>query len=116
MRNIEEVGKRIRQLRECKKISREELAEILELSDSYIGLIERGARGITLENLVKIANLFEVSLDYFVVESKEFTPSKQIQYLLKTIDSFNENDYNFIVNIVSELVQHLNSKSSSKSL
>lgn len=48
------------------QLSVQQLAEILDLSPQMIISIERGARGTTIENLIKIANLFNVTLDYLV--------------------------------------------------
>ena len=50
-----EFGQRIRVLRLAAGISQEELAEKAGLHRTYIGMIERGEKNITLKNLVKIA-------------------------------------------------------------
>lgn len=49
-----------------KYISRERLAEILELSPNFIGQVERGEKKMSLETLIKISDILDVSLDYFV--------------------------------------------------
>lgn len=48
-------GKIIRELRKQKKISQEELGFRSNLHRTYIGMIERGEKNITLENIEKIA-------------------------------------------------------------
>ena len=45
------------------KLRQEELAEKLDLSASYIGMIERGKKVPRLETFVEIANVLEVSAD-----------------------------------------------------
>jgi transcriptional regulator with XRE-family HTH domain len=60
------VGQRIREEREKFGLSREEFAEILGLSDYYIGQLERGERQMSLPVLVKIVNCLHVSLDYLI--------------------------------------------------
>ncbi|HHY91222.1 MAG TPA: helix-turn-helix domain-containing protein [Clostridiales bacterium] len=64
--NNQEIGQRIRKEREKFGLSREELAEIVGLSDYYIGQLERGERQMSLSALVKIANCFHISLDYLI--------------------------------------------------
>lgn len=60
------LGLKIKQCRNNHKITQEQLAEIIDISQSYLGQIERGVRGINLENLTKIANALNVSLDYLL--------------------------------------------------
>lgn len=48
-------GKRIRQLRQNKKLSQEKDAELCGLHVSYVGQIERGERNVALVNIVKLA-------------------------------------------------------------
>lgn len=60
------VGKRIREERQKFGLSREEFAEILELSDYYIGQLERGERQMSLSVLAKIVNCLHVSIDYLI--------------------------------------------------
>jgi transcriptional regulator with XRE-family HTH domain len=50
-----QVGARIRELREQKRISQEALAGICNLHRTYIGLIERGKRSLSLATVEQIA-------------------------------------------------------------
>ena len=60
---MKDIGKRIRRKRIEKGWCQEELAEKLDLSASYIGMIERGKKVPRLETFVEIANVLEVSAD-----------------------------------------------------
>lgn len=61
--NYELLGRHIREQRKEKRLTLEQLAEKLDVSTTFIGQIER-AKGIpSLETLVKIANVLEVSID-----------------------------------------------------
>ena len=55
-------GERVRDLRKKKDISQEELAHLSGLHRTYIGMIERAEKNITLKNIEKIANGLEVSI------------------------------------------------------
>ena len=103
--NYELLGNHIRKYRKDKQYTLEQLAEKLDVSTTFIGQIER-AKGIpSLETLVKIANVLEVSTDsllfgdlntqsgnkYFLkaVEeiTKTFTPQEK-ELLLENIEIF----------------------------
>lgn len=65
------IGQRIREEREKLQLSRERFAEIIGLSDYYIGQLERGERQMSLPVLVKIGKLLRVSLDYLIFGKAE---------------------------------------------
>lgn len=56
-------GKKVRTLRKEKGFSQEELAFRAGLHRTYIGMIERAERNITLANIEKIAKSLEISID-----------------------------------------------------
>jgi len=57
-----EFGKRVRALRQSMGISQEDLAERASLHRTYIGMIERGEKNITLSNIEKVATALEVTI------------------------------------------------------
>ncbi|MDK2821521.1 MAG: hypothetical protein PWP31_1486 [Clostridia bacterium] len=66
------IGQRIREEREKFGLSREEFAEIVGLSDYYVGQLERGERQMSLPVLIKVANCLHVSLDYLIFEKTTY--------------------------------------------
>lgn len=65
MKNTE-LARRIRFLREKKRISRRTLGELCGLSKNMVGLYERGEKMPSVEALVDLADFFEVSTDYLL--------------------------------------------------
>lgn len=59
-------GDRLRELRNEKKIGQAELADILGISPSAIGMYERDNRDPDDELKIKIAEYFGVSVDYLL--------------------------------------------------
>jgi len=58
-----EFGNRVRELRKEKNLSQEELAHRAKLHRTYIGMIERAEKNITLINIQKVANALEISIN-----------------------------------------------------
>ena len=56
-------GDRVREIRKEKGLSQEELSFKADLHRTYIGMIERAEKNITLVNIEKIANALEVSIN-----------------------------------------------------
>ena len=55
-------GERVREIRKEKGLSQEELAHKADLHRTYIGMIERAEKNITLVNIKKITNALEISI------------------------------------------------------
>ncbi len=55
-------GQRVREERLKRKLSQEELADITGVHRTYIGMIERAEKNITLENIEKIAKAFNFNI------------------------------------------------------
>ncbi|MCL2527683.1 MAG: helix-turn-helix domain-containing protein [Defluviitaleaceae bacterium] len=64
------IGKNIRLERESRRLSRDELAEMMELTSSHMGLIERGERGATAVTLSKLSKSFDIPIDHLFASPK----------------------------------------------
>ena len=69
------LGDRIREERKRLHLTQAMLAEAVDISDTYMGAIERGERSLTLDTLVRIVNRLGVSVDYLLGESVHDTNS-----------------------------------------
>lgn len=59
---LTEFGERISYFRKQAGYSQEKLAELASVHRTYIGMIERGEKNITLKNIVKIAKALNVDI------------------------------------------------------
>lgn len=59
---IKEFGKRLKELRQNTGLSQEKFALKINMDRTYYASVEAGRRNISLENIKKIADGFEVSL------------------------------------------------------
>ena len=62
-------GENVRKYRRLLNISQEELANRADLHRTYIGMIERAEKNITLVNMQKIANALEVKIEDLITAS-----------------------------------------------
>ena len=61
-----EVGRRIRNLRDDLKLTREQLAEASEMTPRFLACVENGQSGVSLESLKKLSASLRVSTDYLL--------------------------------------------------
>ena len=66
MQNNLEIGERIRGIRENLHMSREKFSEMIDISDVFLGQIERGERSLSIKTLTKIVNFTGTSSDYIL--------------------------------------------------
>lgn len=78
-----EIGKRLKAIRKDRGETQEQLAAIMELSQITISKIENGDITLTLPNLLKIAEHYNVSLDYLCKDTGNAT---DLDILKKYID------------------------------
>jgi transcriptional regulator with XRE-family HTH domain len=83
---VKDFGQRVKQLRDEKKISQEKLAYITGFHRTYIGMIERGERNISLTNIAVFAKAFELRVSE-LLDFSSINPSDSFKnYKLKSED------------------------------
>lgn len=56
-------GDRVRKLRLEAQLSQEKFALLINMDRTYLASVENGKRNISLENIVKIANGFNITIE-----------------------------------------------------
>ena len=64
-KNLKTFGSRIQELRKKNNLTQSELAEKIGLSTNFIGMVERGERNTSVDNILKLAKAFNISLAQF---------------------------------------------------
>ena len=94
-----ESGKRIAKLRKDKGLPQEQLADKLNISTDYIGKMENGRYGGSIDLLVEISEFFEVTLDYLIL-GKEMSDGTAIKETVKKV-------LLFVIECLTKLVNEL---------
>ncbi|MCL2577835.1 MAG: helix-turn-helix transcriptional regulator [Defluviitaleaceae bacterium] len=108
------IGQNIRTEREMRKMSREELAEALDLTVSHMGLIERGERGATAVTLEKLAYVFDIKIDALfsepergkikLNEGNSSSLESNRRKITSMITRLNENESEFLIHVIKGLI------------
>ena len=81
---LQMIGERLKKLRQEHKLLQKELAKELNLTQQTISSYESNKREPDSETLQKIAQYFNVSVDYLLGISKERTPADKIKEALSS--------------------------------
>ena len=91
-------GERLRRIRESMKMNREEFSEKIDITDSFLGQIERGERALSVKTLRKVVRYTGISADYLLF-GKE-TNNQTIQKINNILAVNSEETKDFIYQIV----------------
>lgn len=90
------LGDRLKELREEKELTQEELGKLLSVSRQAVSSYESEDAEPSLNNLVRLADIFDISLDYLLGRTKE-------RYNLNLKD---KKDRELIINVINLIEKH----------
>lgn len=99
-----EIKDRIKQLRSGAKVSQAEFAEMIECTKSQVAQWEVGNNYPKLENLIRIARVFDVTTDWLLMgipERNEFGISKRMN--VRVADLWKDNHINYLKERIRDL-------------
>ncbi|KPU42767.1 anaerobic benzoate catabolism transcriptional regulator [Oxobacter pfennigii] len=102
------VGERIRNLRNERNWSQEELAHRANMHRSHLGEIERGETSVTVESIAKIAGAFEMTLEEVfkhLQPSFENKDNTTLTLLMNRINNLSTDNQKTMLDLI-DLLQH----------
>ena len=93
-----DIGERLRSVRENMHMTREEFSEKIDITDSFLGQIERGERSLSAKTLKKVVKYTGVSADYLLFGKD--TNNETIQKINNILTINSDTTTDFIYNIV----------------
>jgi len=89
-------GCRLKEMRKERGFTQEQLAEALNISTPHLGNIEIGKRGISVDLLMEVSDVLNVSVDFLIrgtdSQTQQIKPLlAQIRELLAQVEALSEN-------------------------
>ena len=98
-----EVGWRIKMLRESRHYTREQLAELAEISAKFLGEIENGRKGCSARILYRIALALDVDADYLLTGRYAAAETGEFQHLVSRFQPEQKDRVEKLLEIVYEM-------------
>ena len=105
-------GKKLRECREAKKLSQNELAKLIEAHHSIIGKYERDEVKPSIDVVKKIANILDTTVGYLLGESQDKNILKDPTMLsrLNEISALDDYDREHILYTIDGLIKSVKIK------
>jgi transcriptional regulator with XRE-family HTH domain len=98
-------GKRLKQLREEKKMTQEELGKALGITRNAISGYENGTREPDIEKLIVLSDIFECTLDYLTSKSDSKETMHYVAIDKSKLKDINVDDLDLIKELIRKLQQ-----------
>jgi transcriptional regulator with XRE-family HTH domain len=105
-----DIGNKITQLRKQNSLSQSELAKKLGISRTIVGNYERNENTPSVDVILKMAKLFNVSVDYILGEGKLSTYNKEILNRIEDIESLDLDTQNKLFFLIDNVIQNFKTK------
>ena len=99
------LGGRIRNARKQKHMTQEALAEACDLSTAHIGHIERGTRALSIESLITISKVLEVSTDYLLMDISK-CEDRNLTGILNAMNKLPDDKFNKLYSVIKILTEN----------
>jgi transcriptional regulator with XRE-family HTH domain len=100
------LGKRIKAERIRCNLTQEQLAELSDVSTTYIGFVERGERSITLEKLIDLASCLHVSVDFLLQDVLPEHPSSDDTQIQALWHQASPDEQSLILSLIKTVLSH----------
>jgi transcriptional regulator with XRE-family HTH domain len=99
--NLKRIGKNIRAARQSKNLTIETLSELADISESFLGTVERGESSISIETLTNLCKALDVSADSLIMQ-EELAPvlSGKRDTLLTMLKNATDEELDFLIDYI----------------
>lgn len=104
------IGEQITQLRKRNNLSQEELAKRAKVSRTIIGNYERNTNTPSIEVLIKLARVFNVSVDYIIGEGQLSSLDKDVLKRIEDIEDLEPETKQHLFFLIDNVIQNSKTK------
>lgn len=103
--NLRRIGSRLKKARVAKHLTREQLAEMLDLSDCYIGMLERGERMPKLATFLDIIEVLEVTADEILCDVVDYVSQSRLAEYDSKIEKLSKREREKLFKVLDVLLE-----------
>ena len=104
------IGSKIIQLRKELNLSQSQLAQKIGVSRTIVGNYERNSNSPSIEILLKMAKVFNVSVDFIIGESQLSSYDKEILKRIEDIEKLDEETKKNLFFLIDNVIQNFKTK------
>lgn len=107
-----DLGRHLREIRKERRLTQQQLAELLDVQQRVISRWETGVAKPHLNHIVQVAKVLEVSLDKLVFGDEDEAPepsfeirNRRLKELCKQVDDLDQADQDVICHVMDSLIR-----------
>lgn len=101
------IGKRLKAIRIKRGLTQQFLSELIQVSPTFISCLENGTRSMSLETLINIVNVLNVSADDLLIDHLENTILASNHIFADLLSDCSKYELNVLIDIVVAAKQAL---------
>jgi len=100
--NLKYIGENIRTARKRKGLTLDILSGLAGVTESFLGMVERGASSLSIETLISLCDALDVTADSILMEGREENPRPSDKYdtLCTMLKNAADDEIDFYINFV----------------
>ena len=102
-----QIGARIASIRKERNLTRTQFGKIVGVSARYIGMIENGENGLSVDLMTKICHFADVTSDYILFGTVGLVQDKAV---LRTLNGLSPEQIQIALDIIKKVAQFVNTE------
>lgn len=100
--DLKYIGENIRAVRKKKDLTLEVLSGLAGVTESFLGMVERGASSLSIETLIALCDALDITADSLLMEGREvdFRPSDKYDTLCTMLKNASDEELEYYINFV----------------
>lgn len=105
--NLRAIGNNIKKYRKAKSLNQNDLAELVNVSTNYVGMIERGEKTPSLETFLRIADKLSVTADQLLADTNYNGYKVKDSMLSEKLDRLSPKDRQRVYDVIDAMIKNV---------